>query len=137
MSKDSIPYTIKVCIIVGLRDDALDQIPSDVQLQRFSSGCDESTIQKLAIHLGMTLKEWEKLVTDYRWIDIVKYRILVNWREENSGRFSNLAKALTDMDVSTHTLCQVNYFDTLREQIKTARPLPLPPPWKSNGCCLA
>ncbi|XP_063407822.1 uncharacterized protein LOC134691298 [Mytilus trossulus] len=66
----------------GLGDDALNQIPSDVELQRFSSGCDESTIQKLAIHLGMTLKEWEKLVTDYRWIDIVKYRILVNWREK-------------------------------------------------------
>ncbi|XP_063419404.1 uncharacterized protein LOC134702429 [Mytilus trossulus] len=91
----------------GLRDDALNQIPSDVELQRFSLGCDESTIQTLAIHLGMTLKEWEKLVTDYRWIDIVKYRILVNWREKNSGRFRNLAKALTDMDVSTHTLCQV------------------------------
>ncbi|XP_063407832.1 uncharacterized protein LOC134691311 [Mytilus trossulus] len=91
----------------GLGDDALNQIPSDVELQRFSSGCDESTIQKLAIHLGMTLKEWEKLVTDYRWIDIVKYRILVNWREKNSGRFRNLAKALTDMDVSTHYLCQV------------------------------
>ncbi|CAC5363368.1 unnamed protein product [Mytilus coruscus] len=59
-----------------LQDDALNQIPSDVELHRFSSGCDESTIQKLAIHLGMTIKEWEKLVTDYRWIDIVMYRIL-------------------------------------------------------------
>ncbi|CAC5363363.1 unnamed protein product [Mytilus coruscus] len=91
----------------GLQDDALNQIPSDVELQRFSSSCDESTIQKLAINLGMTLKEWEKLITDYRWIDIVKYRILVNWREKYSGRFSNLLKALTDMDISTHTLCQV------------------------------
>ncbi|CAC5395164.1 unnamed protein product [Mytilus coruscus] len=91
----------------GLQDSALNQIPSDVELQRLTSGCDETTIRELAIHLGMTLQDWDTLRSDNDRIEIVKYRILVNWREKYSGRFSSIAKALTDMDLSAHTLCQV------------------------------
>ncbi|XP_071123586.1 uncharacterized protein [Mytilus edulis] len=91
----------------GLREDALNQIPSDIELQRFSSRCEETVIRELAIHLGMTLHEWEKLRSDYEFVDIVKYRVLVLWREKYSGRFINIAKALQDMDLTTHTLCQV------------------------------
>ncbi|XP_063419351.1 uncharacterized protein LOC134702299 [Mytilus trossulus] len=91
----------------GLQDSALDQIPSDVELHRLTSGCDETTIRELAIHLGMTLQDWETLRSDNDRIAIVKYRILVNWRDKYSGRFSRIAKALTDMDLPVHTLCQV------------------------------
>ncbi|XP_052065519.1 uncharacterized protein LOC127705234 [Mytilus californianus] len=91
----------------GLQEDALNQIPSDIELQRFSSRCEETLIRELAIHLGITLHEWGKLRSDYEFVDIVKYRVLVAWREKYSGRFSNIAKALQDMDLTTHTLCQV------------------------------
>ncbi|XP_071122859.1 uncharacterized protein [Mytilus edulis] len=92
----------------GLHDGALNQIPSDIELQRFASACDENTIRELAIHLGMTFKAWEELQRNYPdYIQIVKYRILVNWREKFSGRFINIAKALTEMKLTTHMLCQV------------------------------
>lgn len=98
---------------LGLQEEALNQIPSDIELQRFSSRCEETVIRELAIHLGMTLHEWEKLRSDYEFVDIVKYRVLVSWREKYSGRFINIAKALQDMDLTTHTLCQVNYYNIL------------------------
>ncbi|XP_076083901.1 uncharacterized protein LOC143054747 [Mytilus galloprovincialis] len=91
----------------GLLDSALNQIPSDVELYRLTSGCDETTIRELAIHLGMTLQDWDTLRSDNARIEIVKYRILVNWREKYSGKFSSISKALTDMDLPVHTLCQV------------------------------
>ncbi|CAC5403813.1 unnamed protein product [Mytilus coruscus] len=91
----------------GLQEDALNQIPSDIELQRFSSRCEETVIRELAIHLGITLNEWETLRSKHEFVDIVKYRVLVTWREKYSGRFSNIAKALQDMSLSTHTLCQV------------------------------
>ncbi|CAC5414942.1 unnamed protein product [Mytilus coruscus] len=92
----------------GLHEGALNQIPSDIELQRFASACDENTIRELAIHLGMTFKAWEELQRNNPdYIQIVKYRILVNWREKCSGRFSNIANALTEMKITTHMLCQV------------------------------
>ncbi|XP_071123602.1 uncharacterized protein [Mytilus edulis] len=92
----------------GLHEGALNQIPSDIELQRFASTCDENTIRELAIHLGMTFKAWEELQRNNPdYIQIVKYRILVNWREKFSGKFINIAKALTEMKLTTHMLCQV------------------------------
>ncbi|XP_063407836.1 uncharacterized protein LOC134691314 [Mytilus trossulus] len=91
----------------GFQDSALNQIPSDIELHRLAAGCDETTIRELAIHLGMTLQDWDTLRSNNAQIEIVKYRILVNWREKYSGRFSRIAKALTDMDLPVHTLCQV------------------------------
>ncbi|CAG2228322.1 unnamed protein product [Mytilus edulis] len=90
----------------GLQEGALNQPPSDIELQRFASRCDETTIRELAIHLGMSFQEWEDLRSNFDRIEVVKYRILVNWREKCSGKFSNIAKALTDMDLPTHKLCQ-------------------------------
>ncbi|XP_076083820.1 uncharacterized protein LOC143054683 [Mytilus galloprovincialis] len=55
----------------------------------------------------MTLQDWDTLRSDNARIEIVKYRILVNWREKYSGKFSSISKALTDMDLPVHTLCQV------------------------------
>ncbi|XP_063417184.1 uncharacterized protein LOC134699516 [Mytilus trossulus] len=92
----------------GLQEGALNQIPSDVELQRFASRCDDVTIKELAIRLGMSFQEWDELERNNPdYIQIVKYRILVNWREQCSGKFSNIAKALTDMKLTTHKLCQV------------------------------
>ncbi|XP_063417181.1 uncharacterized protein LOC134699512 [Mytilus trossulus] len=92
----------------GLHEDALIQIPSDIELQRFSSRFDETTIRELAIHLGMALQEWDDLKSNNpRCVQIVKYRILVNWRENCSGTFKNMWNALTKMELTTHMLCQV------------------------------
>ncbi|XP_076116493.1 uncharacterized protein LOC143083961 [Mytilus galloprovincialis] len=92
----------------GLQEDALIQIPSDIELQRFSSRFDETTIRELAIHLGMALQEWDDLKSNNpRCVQIVKYRILVNWREKCSGTFKNMWNALTKMELTTHMLCQV------------------------------
>ncbi|XP_052065259.1 uncharacterized protein LOC127705045 isoform X6 [Mytilus californianus] len=90
----------------GLQDGALSQIPSDIELQRLVSRCDGTTIRKLAIYLGMTFQEWEDLRCDYDQIQIVKLKIMVNWRDKYKGRFGNIAKALTDMKLTTHMLCQ-------------------------------
>ncbi|XP_071122883.1 uncharacterized protein [Mytilus edulis] len=91
----------------GLQKGAMNQMPSDIELQRFASRCDETTIRELAIHLGMSHQEWEDLRCNFNRIEVVKYRILVNWREKYSGKFRNIAKALTDMDLPTHKLCQI------------------------------
>ncbi|XP_071122886.1 uncharacterized protein [Mytilus edulis] len=91
----------------GLQEGAMNQMPSDIELQRFASRCDETTIRELAIHFGMSLQEWEDLRCNFDRIEVVKYRILVTWREKYSGKFSNIAKALTDMDLPTHKLCQI------------------------------
>ncbi|XP_076116494.1 uncharacterized protein LOC143083962 [Mytilus galloprovincialis] len=92
----------------GLQEDALIQIPSDIELQRFSSRFDETTIRELAIHLGMTFQEWDDLKSNNpRCVQIVKYRIMVNWRETCSGTFKKMWNALTKMELTTHMLCQV------------------------------
>ncbi|VDI40876.1 Hypothetical predicted protein [Mytilus galloprovincialis] len=92
----------------GLQEGALNQIPGDIELQRFASRCDDITIKELAIRLGMSFQEWNELERNSPdYIQIVKYRILVNWREKYSGKFSNIAQALTEMELTTHMLCQV------------------------------
>ncbi|VDI38417.1 Hypothetical predicted protein [Mytilus galloprovincialis] len=96
----------------GLQEGALNQVPSDIELQRFASGCDDITIKELAIRLGMSFQEWDELERNNPdYIQIVKYRILVNWREKWSGKFSNIAQALTEMKLTTHKLCQVRSRD--------------------------
>ncbi|XP_063397032.1 uncharacterized protein LOC134681339 [Mytilus trossulus] len=91
----------------GLNEGALGQKPTDIELQRFVSPCDVTTVYELAIHLGMTLKEWEELRENYDRIEIVKCRILVNWRDRYKGKFSDIEKALSDMKCNLHMLCRV------------------------------
>ncbi|CAG2239290.1 unnamed protein product [Mytilus edulis] len=91
----------------GLNEGALGQKPTDIELLRFVSPCDVTTVYDLAIHLGMTKQEWEELRENYDRIEIVKCRILVNWRDRYKGKFSDIAKALSDMKCNLHMLCRV------------------------------
>ncbi|XP_076070272.1 uncharacterized protein LOC143041969 [Mytilus galloprovincialis] len=102
----------------GLSEDALDQKPTDIELQRFVSPCDVTTVHDLAIHLGMTFQEWEDLRDNYDRIEIVKCRILVNWRDRYKGKFRDIAKALSNMNCNLHMLCRVKRVRIERCQIR-------------------
>ena len=96
-------------IISGLSEDALDQNPSDSEILRFSDQLDTDEIRELVIHLGLSVKELKNMREDHpQNIAMVKFFILIHWREKKSGIFRDLARALSDMKVTTHTLCQVS-----------------------------
>jgi hypothetical protein len=95
-------------IISGLNEEALVQHPSDREICRFSSQFKADEIYRLVIHLGLNVNEWEDMRDNYPCnIEVVKCLILIKWREQNTGIFRDLAEALTEIDVSKHTLCQV------------------------------
>ena len=84
------------------------QHPSDREIGRFSNQCNADMIRKLVIHLGLPVNEWNDMREDHpNSIKVVKFLILIKWREQNTGIFRDLAEALTAMDVTTHKLCQV------------------------------
>ncbi|CAC5401297.1 unnamed protein product [Mytilus coruscus] len=103
----------------GLQEGALSQIPTDIELQRLVSRCDDTTIRELAIHLGMSFQDWEELRSDYDQIMMVKLKSMVNWRDKYKGRFSDIANALINMKLTTHMLCQVNISEENMDLIPT------------------
>ncbi|XP_076116053.1 uncharacterized protein LOC143083656 [Mytilus galloprovincialis] len=90
----------------GLQEGALNQTPSDIELQRLVSRCDDTTIRELAIYLGMSFQECEDVRCDYDQIMMVRLKIMVNWRDKYKGRFGDIEKALINMKLTTHILCQ-------------------------------
>ncbi|CAC5377384.1 unnamed protein product [Mytilus coruscus] len=91
----------------GLADDALNQIPSDKELLRFS--CNSiKLVQELAIHLGME-DDWDTLEYSYKdRPEILKFLMLIKWKQSNSnGNFRMLADALSEMNKTAHKLCSV------------------------------
>ena len=86
----------------------MGQKPSDYEILRFSDQLDTDMIRKLLIHLGLSANEWKEMREDHPYrIAVVKFFILIKWREKKTGIFRDLAKALTAMGVTTHKLCQV------------------------------
>ena len=97
-----------ICTPLGLQEGALNQTPSDIELQRLVSRCDDTTIRELAIYLGMSFQECEDVRCDYDQIMMVRLKIMVNWRDKYKGRFGDIEKALINMKLTTHILCQVS-----------------------------
>ncbi|CAC5420855.1 unnamed protein product [Mytilus coruscus] len=91
----------------GLAEDALNQIPSDKELLRFSYNSIK-LIQELAQHLKME-DEWDTLEYGYKdRPEILKFLILMKWKQSNSKiNFRMLADALSKMKITTHKLCSV------------------------------
>ena len=84
------------------------QHPSDREIGRFSNQFNTDMIRKLVIHLGLSASEWKNMREDHPCNTVVvKFLILIKWREQNTGIFRDLAEALTAMGVTTHKLCQV------------------------------
>ncbi|VDI64028.1 Hypothetical predicted protein, partial [Mytilus galloprovincialis] len=92
----------------GLSDDALYQRPSNTELLRFSMKCASSQMYKLVTYLEMS-EEWEDITHNYpNNIKVAKFLVLSKWKEmKEESNFKDLAEALTNMDISTHVLCQV------------------------------
>ena len=87
----------------------MGQNPSDSEILRFSDQFDTDQIRELVIHLGLSVNEWKDMREDHPHnIAMVKFLILIQWKEKKSGIFRDLATALTAMNVTTHTLCQVS-----------------------------
>lgn len=101
----------------GLSADALNQIPSDVELLRFSTNCTIDQIKKLVSYLELS-KQWEEIeYNNPKNIAVVKFLVLSKWKEEEGMKFKDLKKALTEKKISTHVLCQVRshkYFVMIR-----------------------
>ena len=84
------------------------QHPSDCEILRFSDQFDTNMIRKLVIHLGLNVYEWNHMIENHPFnIVVVKFLILIKWRDKKTGIFRDLAEALTAMGVTTHKLCQV------------------------------
>ena len=95
-------------IISGLSEEALVQNPSDSEILRFSDLFDHNVMYDLVLHLGITDKEWKDMEKDHSYsIAVVKFLILIKWREKKTGIFRDLAKALTAIGFTSHILCQV------------------------------
>ncbi|CAC5411518.1 unnamed protein product [Mytilus coruscus] len=90
----------------GLSEDALNQIPSDIELLRFSTSCTSSQMNELVSYLEMS-KIWDEITYNYpNNIAVAKFLVLSKWKETKM-KFKALEEALTEMDISTHVLCQV------------------------------
>jgi hypothetical protein len=86
----------------------LGQKPSDSEILRFSDQFDTNMIRELVIHLGLSVNEWKDMREDHPYsIAVVKFLMLIKWRERKTGIFRDLTEAVTAMGVSTHKLCQV------------------------------
>ncbi|XP_071143728.1 uncharacterized protein [Mytilus edulis] len=90
----------------GLSEDALNQIPSDIELLRFSMKCPSSQMFELVTYLEMS-EEWDDTSHNYpNDIKLAKFLVLSNMKEKKR-KFKALEEALTEMNLSTHVLCQV------------------------------
>ncbi|VDI41762.1 Hypothetical predicted protein [Mytilus galloprovincialis] len=90
----------------GLSEDALNQIPSDIELLRFSMKCPSSKMFELVTYLEMS-EEWDDTSHNYpNDIKLAKFLVLSNMKEKKR-KFKALEEALTKMNLSTHVLCQV------------------------------
>ena len=86
----------------------MGQKPSDSEILRFSDQFDTDMMRELVIHLGLSGNEWKDMRDDHPYsIAVVKFLILIKWRERNTGIFRDLTEAVTAMGVTTHNLCQV------------------------------
>ena len=84
------------------------QKPSDSEILRFSDQFDTDKMRELVIHLGISVNEWNNMREDHSYsIAVVKFLILIKWRERKNGNFRVLTEAVTAMGVTTHKLCQV------------------------------
>ncbi|CAG2196608.1 unnamed protein product [Mytilus edulis] len=92
----------------GLSDDALNQRPSDIELLRFSTNFPSNQMYELVSYLNM-FEKWNDITQNYpENIEVAKFLVLSKWREMEDGcNLKALAEALTNMDISTHVLCQV------------------------------
>ena len=86
----------------------MGQIPSDSEILRFSEQFDTDMMHELVIHLHLSKIEWEDMRVNHPHnIELVKFLILIRWRERKTGTFRDLNKALIAMRINTHQLCQV------------------------------
>ncbi|CAG2245944.1 unnamed protein product [Mytilus edulis] len=92
----------------GLSDDALNQRPSDIELLRFSIKCASSRMHELVTFLEMS-DQWDTITENYPTNkEVAKFVILLKWKEKKEkNNFRALAEALTNMEISSHVLCQV------------------------------
>ena len=87
----------------------MDQNPSDSEILRFSDQLDHNMMYKLVILLGITDKEWKDMEYNQQHnIEMVKFLLLIKWRENNHGIFRDLDTALGEMELEAHPLCQVS-----------------------------
>ncbi|CAG2234054.1 unnamed protein product [Mytilus edulis] len=92
----------------GLSEDALSQFPNNIELLRLSVNCETRMIHDLALHLELEETEWRDMVENYpRNTQMVKFLTLIVLRENNGIRFGDLAKGLTEMKSTMHTLCMM------------------------------
>jgi hypothetical protein len=64
---------------------------------------------KLVIHLGITDEEWNIMEYNHPHnIEMVKFLILIKWRNDKPRIFRDFDTALGEMDVKEHKLCQVS-----------------------------
>ncbi|XP_063436933.1 uncharacterized protein LOC134718366 [Mytilus trossulus] len=92
----------------GLSEDALSQFPNNIELLRLSVNCETRMIHDLALHLELEETEWSDKVENYpRNTQMVKFLTLIDLRENNGIRFGDLAKGLTEMKLTMHTLCMM------------------------------
>ncbi|XP_071144403.1 uncharacterized protein [Mytilus edulis] len=90
----------------GLSEDALNHIPSDNELLRFSTNCTLDQMHELVSYLEMS-KIWDEIkYNNPNNIAVAKFLVLSKWKERKM-KFKALEEALTQMDISTHVLCQV------------------------------
>jgi hypothetical protein len=85
-------------IISGLSPDALGQKPSDSEILRFSDQFDTDVIRKLVTELKLPVNEWKDMREDHPYsIAVVKFLILIKWRERKTGIFRDLNEAVTEI----------------------------------------
>jgi hypothetical protein len=66
-------------------------------------------MHELVILLGITNNEWKNMECDHPHnIAMVKFRILIKWREKEYGIFRDLDTVLKELGVKAHVLCQVS-----------------------------
>ncbi|CAC5382747.1 unnamed protein product [Mytilus coruscus] len=90
----------------GLSEDALNKIPSDIELLRFSTNFKLDQINELVSYLNLS-KKWDEIkCNNPNNIAAANFLVLSKWKERKM-KFKDLEEALIKMKISTHDLCQV------------------------------
>lgn len=75
---------------------------------RFSTNCTLDQMHELVSYLEMS-KIWDEIkYNNPNNIAVAKFLVLSKWKERKM-KFKALEEALTQMDISTHALCQVRF----------------------------
>lgn len=98
---------------IGVGTLLLERIPTDQHLMRLAQLLSMEECRQVAITLGVSLNEWDKLKDKHSEPDDLNFMALRKWKESTTELtlrdLLDPLRQLYNSDMFTHKLCQVKY----------------------------